>query len=109
MQPELTNLRVEWLLISAAAIGALATGCGGGGDSTPPVTTPPPRPSVHLVRVSQPTTFTSNCDGAAVDGTLYVGAAVEPYLAVNPTSPVNLIGIWQQNRWSSGGSQGLMI
>ncbi|HEY6483338.1 MAG TPA: sialidase family protein [Steroidobacteraceae bacterium] len=62
-----------------------------------------------MVRVSQPSTFAPNCDGVAPSGTLYVGAVVEPYLVVNPTSPANLIGAWQQNRWSSGGSQGLQL
>jgi len=33
---------------------------------------------------------------------------VEPYLAINPANPSNLIGIWQQDRWSDGGSHGLV-
>src|SRR5206468_12907023 len=33
---------------------------------------------------------------------------VEPWLAVNPTNPSNLIGVWQQDRWSNGGAHGLV-
>jgi hypothetical protein len=33
---------------------------------------------------------------------------VEPYLAVNPTNPANLIAVWQQDRWDNGGSRGNM-
>ena len=31
---------------------------------------------------------------------------VEPYVAVNPTNPKNLIAVWQQDRWDTGGSRG---
>jgi hypothetical protein len=31
---------------------------------------------------------------------------VEPYLAVNPTNPANLIAVWQQDRWDGGSSRG---
>ncbi|KQY50434.1 hypothetical protein ASD14_12000 [Lysobacter sp. Root494] len=49
-----------------------------------------------------------NCDGVTSTGTLYQNAEVEPYLAVDPTNPQNLIGVWQQDRWSNGSSRGLM-
>jgi len=42
-------------------------------------------------------------------GTLYRSAEVEPSVALNPTSPANLIGMWQQDRWSNGGAQGLVV
>ena len=32
---------------------------------------------------------------------------MEPWIAVNPTNPNNLIGVWQQDRWSNGGARGL--
>jgi len=59
------------------------------------------------VQVSQPTTFAAGCDGVAPVGTLYTDTAAEPYLAVNPVNPSNLIAAWQTNRWSNGGSQAL--
>jgi hypothetical protein len=30
-------------------------------------------------------------------------------VALNPTSPTNLVGMWQQDRWSNGGAQGLIV
>jgi len=89
---------------------ALASGCGGGGGgSAPPPPPPPPFTSVIQVRVSQPSTFSASCDEVPANGILYVDAAVEPSLALNPLSPSNLIAAWQQNRWSNGGSQGLIL
>src|SRR5207248_9240591 len=37
----------------------------------------------------------------------YRNTEVEPYLAVNPANSANLIGVWQQDRWSDGGAHGL--
>lgn len=37
----------------------------------------------------------------------YPSAEVEPYVAVNPANTANLIGVWQQDRWSNGGGHGL--
>ncbi|MDR7100556.1 hypothetical protein J2X04_002937 [Lysobacter niabensis] len=58
--------------------------------------------------VSAPSPFTLNCDGMAAAGTLYQNAEVEPHVAVDPGNPANLIGVWQQDRWSNGSSRGLM-
>ena len=41
-------------------------------------------------------------------GTNYVNAEVEPWVAVNPSNPKNVIGAWQQDRWSNGGAHGLV-
>jgi hypothetical protein len=41
-------------------------------------------------------------------GTIYPDAEVEPRVAVNPTNPKNIIGVWQQDRWSNGGARGLV-
>ena len=98
--------------VVGAAFLTLVTACGGGGGgggSSPPPPLPPPFHSVTQVRVSQPSTFSAGCDGVAATGTLYTNTAAEPYLAVNPTSPMNLISAWQQNRWSDGGAQGLNL
>ena len=40
-------------------------------------------------------------------GTNYRGAEVEPWVAANPAAPGNLVAVWQQDRWSNGGSNGL--
>ncbi|MDH5246392.1 MAG: glycoside hydrolase [Betaproteobacteria bacterium] len=66
----------------------------------------PPDAALEVVRVSGDTPFAPTC--APLNGTLYSNAEVEPYLAVNPTNPQNLIGVWQQDRWSNGGARGLM-
>ncbi|HLQ08226.1 MAG TPA: sialidase family protein [Steroidobacteraceae bacterium] len=94
--------------VAGAAFFTLVTACGGGGGgSMPPPGGPPPFTSVTQARVSQPSTFLGGCDGVAATGRLYADTAAEPYLVVNPTSPMNLISAWQQNRWSDGGAQGL--
>lgn len=46
------------------------------------------------------------CNGAPQLGLVYRNSETEPYLAVNPTNPDNLIAGWHQDRWSSGGAQG---
>jgi Neuraminidase (sialidase) len=33
---------------------------------------------------------------------------VEPYVAVDPTDPMHLVGAWQQDRWNTGGARGLV-
>ena len=59
------------------------------------------------MRVSPPSIFAAGCNGAQT-GTLYPDAEVEPYVAVNPLNPSNLVGVWQQDRWSNSGSQGTL-
>jgi hypothetical protein len=94
------------------AAAALLAGCGGGSSSnssaavTPPVALQPP--AAPLVRVSGPSPFSSQCGGTLQGSTSYEDAEVEPYVAVNPLNPSNLIGVWQQDRWSDGGAHGLM-
>ena len=41
-------------------------------------------------------------------GTMYVNSEVEPWVAVNPTNPANVIGVYQQDRWDNGGAHGLV-
>jgi BNR repeat-like domain len=59
-----------------------------------------------LVSGSSP--FASCTIGGSSNSTNYVNAEVEPWLAVNPALPRNLIGVWQQDRWSDGGAHGLV-
>jgi hypothetical protein len=40
------------------------------------------------------------------NGTNYVDSEVEPWIEVNPRNPDNIVAIWQQDRWSDGGSRG---
>src|ERR1700694_3829003 len=62
-----------------------------------------------IVRVSANTPFRAGCTGTLPQpGTLYPNAEVEPYVSVNPTNQDNVIGVWQQDRYSNGGARGLM-
>jgi hypothetical protein len=59
------------------------------------------------VRVTGPTPFAPDCDGAPVTGVAYPGAEVEPQIAIDPQNSAHLVGVWQQDRWSDGGARGL--
>jgi hypothetical protein len=95
---------------AVAVLGALLlNSCGGGGGgsstTTPPPVTQPAAPGL----VSSASASTAGCGGVPDVGALYVNAEVEPYVAVNPANPNNLIGTWQQDRWSNGGSQCIAV
>lgn len=36
----------------------------------------------------------------------FVDSEVEPWVVVNPVKPSNIVGFWQQDRWSDGGARG---
>src|SRR5439155_5620541 len=59
-----------------------------------------------LVQVSGPSPFAACTVGGP--GTNYPNAEVEPFVAVNPANPSNVIGVFQQDRWSNGGAHGLV-
>ena len=92
-------------VLGALLLNSCGGGGGGGSSSTLPPITPPPAPGL----VSSASTFTAGCGGVPDSGTLYTNAEVEPYVAINPANPNNLIGTWQQDRWSNGGSQGIAV
>jgi hypothetical protein len=106
-----------------AALAALAlAGCGGGGgDAAPAAGCPvvigtsgstafvPASPPTPLTQVSGASPFAPGCGHDTVcGGTLYAGAEVEPFVAVHPLDASRLVGVWQQDRWSNGGAQGLL-
>ncbi len=100
--------RIRW---PWPGLACLLVGCGGGQNPAPPPPPPPPPPvldSLPFVTLSAPTPFALGCGGIAPTGTVYPNAEVEPAVAVNPINPSNVIAAWQQDRWSDGGSQGLM-
>ncbi|MFD0740183.1 hypothetical protein ACFQZQ_12940 [Lysobacter koreensis] len=112
------NTMTAWVRMAALGGALVLAGCGGGGGGSrtpappPPPTQPPPPPPPPATdtayRASGPTPFAVNCDGVAVVGTVFVDAEVEPYLAVNPLDSANLVGVWQQDRWSNGSARGLV-
>ncbi len=63
-----------------------------------------------LVQVSGLSPFGSleNCGNypGIFNGTNYLNSEVEPWVEVNPLNPDNIVAIWQQDRWSDGGSRG---
>jgi BNR repeat-like domain len=87
-----------------AALALALAACGGVEDDLSP-----PAPLAEPVRVSGASPFAPGCNPAAQRGTRYLGAEVEPALAVNPVDPDHLVAAWQQDRWSAGGgSDGLV-
>ena len=58
------------------------------------------------ITVSGPSPYPLGCDNAT-SGFAYINAEVEPMLAVSPLDPTNVIGVWQQDRWTDGGARGL--
>jgi hypothetical protein len=60
-----------------------------------------------LITVSSTDPY-ATCANDSQTGTNYVDAEVEPWVAVNPTNTSNIIGVWQQDRWSTGGAHGLV-
>jgi len=75
----------------------------GGGDPTVCYAIPD-----FAYTVSDASPLAAGCDGVLPSGTLYVGAEVEPHIAVDPRDPSHLVGAWQQDRWSNGGARGLV-
>jgi len=62
-----------------------------------------------LVQVSGASPIAA-CDGddGNIGGTNFTNSEVEPWLSVDPSDTDVLIGAWQQDRWSNGGSEGLV-
>ena len=48
------------------------------------------------------------CNSSPQLGRLYRNSETEPYIAVNPVNPDNMIAGWHQDRWSNGGAQGTL-
>jgi hypothetical protein len=70
--------------------------------------TPALAQSGTLSRITGPSPFAPGCDGVPPTGTVYRNAEVEPWVSANPAEQRNLIAVWQQDRWSNGGAQGLL-
>jgi len=47
-------------------------------------------------------------DVAGQPGTNFPDSEVEPIVDVNPMNSLNIVGGWQQDRWSNGGARGLV-
>src|SRR5436309_15780511 len=94
-------------LLAALATGVLAAAAGAVSASAAPLTVTPP------INISIASRFAPGCGGpteGSVTGSNfnYLDAETEPWLAVSPTNSGDLAGFWQQDRWSDGGSHGLL-
>ena len=93
------SARVAMLLTAFAVSLALAAGASAA-----------PYAATGLTQVSGASPF-SGCTADDVEnqaGTVFVGSEVEPQIDVNPVDPDNIVGIWQQDRWSNGAARGLV-
>jgi hypothetical protein len=60
--------------------------------------------------------FVAGCGGSGegfhtpseVPGVNFLGTEVEPWVEVNPQDPLDVVGFFQQDRWSDGGAHGLV-
>lgn len=94
--------------LAVGALVALAASCGGGSSGGGGSAPPPFVPVLSGLRISAASPFAAGCDAAAATGTLYENGEVEPTIAVSALNPANLVAAWQQDRWSDGGSHGLV-
>ena len=96
-----TSRRLRQVLALAAAAALLAVG-----SALATVD-----PTVRVSPTASPFGGTASgaaCQAQTQTGTNYPGAEVEPFVDVNLTNADNLVGTWQQDRWSNGGSTGQM-
>jgi hypothetical protein len=92
------------LLVATVVATTVSAGLAGAAQATTFTATAP-------LRVSGPSPFAPGCGGpgeAAATSFNYLNAEVEPWVAVNPANPANIVGFWQQDRWSDGGAHGLV-
>jgi hypothetical protein len=92
------------VVVATAAVVAVLCGLAGPASADPFTVSPP-------TTASGPSPFLHGCGGsgeAADSSVLYENGEVEPFVSVNPTNPRNVVGFWQQDRWSDGGAHGLL-
>lgn len=52
--------------------------------------------------------YAADCNGAPQTGINFRNSEVEPFIGVNPVQVRNRIGVWQQDRFSNGGANGVL-
>jgi hypothetical protein len=82
------------LTVTALVASALVSGVNANADTGP----------TWVTRLSP---LPANCSETG-PGTLYMNSEVQPHLAVDPRDPLHLVGAYQQDRWSSVASQGVL-
>lgn len=96
-----TDTRARPASLARHALWACALACSAAALAAPPGL------ERLTIRITGPSPFAAGCNGVAQTGTPYPNAEVEPFVAANPAQRLNLVSVWQQDRWSDGGSQGL--
>lgn len=89
-----------WAAFVAASVGALLAVSGAAGTVTGPFLASGPSPFAGCT-----------ADNPTVQeqfSTLYPNAEPEPRAAINPVNPLNIVGMYQQDRWDNGGDRGLV-
>ncbi|NEE03470.1 sialidase family protein [Phytoactinopolyspora halotolerans] len=59
-----------------------------------------------VVQVSGTSPFDATCGMTPDGGSVFLDSEVEPWVDVSPTDSDIVAGMWQQDRWSNGGSRG---
>jgi Neuraminidase (sialidase) len=62
----------------------------------------------EVVQVSGTSPLGRDCNGASQTGTNIANSEAEPSIAVDPTNAKHFVAMWQQDRWTNGGSDGLV-
>jgi hypothetical protein len=94
------NQRVRWL-IRATCVGVLLL--------IPQLAWASQHTADPAVRVSDASPFAGSCGLAGQLGKNVRNSEVEPFVDVNPADTTNIIGAWQQDRWSNGASRGNVV
>src|SRR5579883_3279449 len=65
-------------------------------------------PGEHAIEVPMAgvSPFEQGCAPTGQIGSVVPNSAVEPFIAADPAQPDHLVGVWQQDRWTNGGSNG---
>jgi hypothetical protein len=61
-----------------------------------------------VVGVSSTTLWPDTSETIGQTGSVSINGEVEPSIAVDPRNSLHLVGVWQQDRWSNGGSRGIV-
>jgi hypothetical protein len=97
--PRHTRTRARLAAVAGASAAVLATALAVSPQASAAVSA--------LSTASTASPFAVDCHGAPQGGTLVRDSEVEPFIDVDPTDAARLIGVYQQDRFSTGGASGL--
>jgi Neuraminidase (sialidase) len=89
-----------------------SAGVSGDANATAGPTITSPTPSLDaLVRVStdQGVTAPLTAEELTTSGRVTLDSEVEPMVSVNQSNRSNVVGMWQEDRWTTGGSRNLVL